>query len=120
MSRLSLFGSGCLLLLFAGLFAAIHFSVACFFVPCDRSIHFVLQRSTERLDGCELWLFPSDDKTLSHPPLRRLTIEDHQAQAIVQPWNESFLVAIHCKGSPLSAPQRVDTDGKESISLTFQ
>lgn len=119
MCRLSLLGSGCLLLLCAGLFAAIHFNAGCLFVPCDRSVRFVLQPSTESLEGCELWLFPPSDKTLSHP-LRRLTIEDHEAEAILQPWKERFLIALGCKGSRLSEPQSVDTEGKESINLLFR
>lgn len=119
MSRLTLLGSGCLLLLCAGLFAAIHFNAGCLFVPCDRSVHFVLQPSAGSLEGCELWLFSPNDKTLSHP-LRRLTIENHEAEAIVQPWNERFLTALHCKGSRLSEPQLVDTEHKNSISLVFR
>ncbi|HEX4960789.1 MAG TPA: hypothetical protein VF173_08115 [Thermoanaerobaculia bacterium] len=119
MTKLSLFGSGCLLLLCVGLFAVIHFNAGCLFVPCDRSVRFVLQPPTESLGGCELWLFSPSDKTLSQP-LRRLSIEDHVAEAIVQPWHERFLIALHCKGSRLSEPQLVDCEHEESISLRFR
>ncbi|HYX25338.1 MAG TPA: hypothetical protein VFC23_14380 [Thermoanaerobaculia bacterium] len=119
MSKLSILGSGCLLLLCVGIFAAIHFGAACLFVPCDRSVEFVLQPPNESLDGCELWLFHPSDKTLSHP-WHRLPIEDHKAEVIVQPWNESFLIALHCKGSRLSDPQLVDAEHKETVSLFFQ
>ncbi len=47
-------------------------------------------------------------------------IEDHKAEVIVQPWNESFLVALHCKESRLSDPQLVDAESKESVNLFFQ
>src|SRR3954451_19680609 len=119
MRKLIILGSGCLLLLCVGLFAAIHFGVGCLFVPCDRSVEFVLQPSTEFLDGCELWLFHPSDQTLSHP-WHRLTIEDHKAEVIAQPWNESFLVALHCKGSRLSDPQLVDAGAKASVNLFFR
>jgi hypothetical protein len=120
MSKLTILGSGCFLLLCAGIFAAIRFPIGCLFVPCDRSVRFVLQPQEQDLGGCELLLFAPGDKALSEP-LRRLVIQDHEAEVIVQPrWTEAFLVALDCKGLRLSDPQLVDYSHKESVTLQVQ
>ncbi len=118
MSKLVLFGSIFFLLLCAViLFVIRRFPIGCLFVPCDRSVQFVLQPPEQDLKGCELQLFDPDDKTLSDP-LRRLAIEDHAAETIVQPrWTESFLAALSCKGLPLSDPQLIDYKDKEAVNL---
>jgi hypothetical protein len=116
MNKLAILGSGCLLLVATAVFVAIRFPIGCLFVPCDRSVHFVLPRE-ENLDGCDLLLFASDDEKLSDP-LRRLTIEEHEAEVIVQPrWTEKFLVALSCEGSRLSDAELVDYAQKDSVPL---
>lgn len=118
MSKLALLGSIFFLLLCAVvLFVFRRFPIGCLFVPCDRSVEFVLQPPEQNLKGCDLLLFDPDDKTLSNP-LRRLEIEDHTAEVIVQPrWTESYLVALSCKGLPLSDSQLIEYGGKESVNL---
>jgi len=119
-SKLAILVSGCLVLLCAGIFVAIHYPIGCLFAPCDRSVRFVLEPQEQILDGCELLLFNPSDKTLSQP-LDRLPIKDHEAEAIVQPrWNESFLVALRCKGLRISDPQLVDYEHKGSVTLHFR
>jgi hypothetical protein len=117
MSKLTILGSGCLLLVGGALFAARRFPIGCLFMPCDRSVRFVLEPPEQPLEGCELVLFAPGDKTLSEP-LRRLKIENHETEVIVQPrWNESFLAALGCTGSGLSNPELVDYRHKDSVNL---
>jgi len=120
MSKLAVLACGGLLLLGVGIFSAIRFPIGCLFVPCDRVVRFVLQPPEQVMDGCELLLFAPADKTLSDP-LRRLAIEDHAAEVIVQPrWDESFLVALSCKGERLSAPQLIEYRDKEAVDLHIE
>jgi len=122
MSKLTLLGSGCFLLLCVVAFVAIYFPIGCLFVPCDRSVHFVLQPPEQNLDGCELLLFDPSDKALSAPD-HRLPIRDHEAEVIVGPtwtWDEKFLVALSCQGSRLSDPQLIDYEHKGAFDLHFQ
>jgi len=116
MNKIAILGSGCLLLVAAAMLVAIRFPIGCLFVPCDRSVHFVLPPE-ENLDGCNLLLFAPDDAKLSEP-LDRLTIEDHEAEIIVQPrWTEKLRVALSCKGSRLSDAELVDYAHKDSVPL---
>lgn len=116
MNKLAILGSGCLLLVGAAVFVAIRFPIGCLFMPCDRSVQFVLPPG-ENLDGCDLLLFAPDDAKLSDP-LRRLEIEDHKAEVIVQPgWTEKFLAALSCEGSRLSDAELVDYARKDSVTL---
>ena len=116
MTKLAILGSGCLLLVAVAIFVAIRFPIGCLFVPCDRSVQFVLPPE-ENLDGCDLLLFAPGDAKLSEP-LDRLTIEDHQAEVTVQPrWTEKFLVALSCKGSRVSDAELVDYANRDSITL---
>ena len=120
MSKLAILGSGCLVLVGIVIYVAIRFPIGCMFVPCDRVVQFVLQPPEQDLEGCELLLFDPDDKELSNP-WRRLEIEDHKAEVIVQPHlDERLLVALGCKGSGLSAPELIDYRDKESIALHLQ
>jgi hypothetical protein len=120
MSKPAILGFGCLVLVGVVIYAAIRFPIGCLFVPCDRVVQFVLQPPEQDLDGCELLLFDPDDKALSDP-WRRLEIEDHKAEVIVQPHlDERLLVALGCKGSGLSAPELIDYKNKESITLHLQ
>ena len=120
MRKLAVLGFLLLLLLGAGVFVAVRFPIACLFVPCDRSVRFVLQPPEQALDGCELLLFAADDDSLSEL-LHRLAIQDHEAEVIVQPrWNESFRAALGCKGLRLSAPQLVNYEHKSSVTLSLR
>jgi hypothetical protein len=120
MSKLTILGSGFFLLLCAGIYVAIHFPIGCLFMPCDRSVRFVLQPPQQALDGCDLLLFAPRDKTLS-APLHRLAIKDDEAEEIFQPsWNESSLVVLSCKGLRPSDPQLVDYRHKSEVYLHIQ
>jgi len=54
-------------LLLVGVYVVYRFPIGCLFVPCDRSVEFILEPRNQDLKGCDLVFFEPDDKNLSEP-----------------------------------------------------